>query len=384
LLLIDTYYQAFLKDNNLDVATTGTPSYADALSRAVDAGFGTGGAYTNAFRSLGWLADIVVPNSLTLQSQWAHEHDVRPPIPLGWQYGPHLARLPLANSMLHKFPHLHGMVLEQVKDLRPDVVMVQDINLIPPALAGEIKKYCKLLVGEIASPLPPQRFLMSYDIILSALPSIVDTARSWGLLSEWIPLGFNEKWATISSASTRPIEAIFVGSFSRLQKNTGPMLAEVARLVPGLEIYGPEASDALSDCGLSGNYRGQAWGKDMFELLGRSKVVLNRHGEIAGPYAVNMRMFESTGSGALLVTENKQNLSALFEPEVEVLGYDNSAHAATLARDVLADPARLDAIALAGQRRTLESHTYLARARTMAVVFENLLASDGKSTGQQE
>jgi spore maturation protein CgeB len=374
LLLIDTYYREFLKDHNLDTSNIGTASYAESLGSAVEAGFGTGGAYVKAFHTLGWNADIVVPNSLTLQSQWAREHGARAPIPTGWQYGPHLARLPVASELLHKFPHIHGMVLQQVKDLRPDVVMVQDINLIPPAMAREMKKYCTLLVGEIASPLPPKRFLMSYDMILSALPSIVDTARSWGLLSHWIPLGFNEKWATVSAASTRPIDAIFVGSFSHLQKNTGPLLAEVARLVPGLEIYGPAAPDVLKDWGLTDHYRGQAWGKDMFELLGRSKMVLNRHGEIAGPYAVNMRMFETTGSGALLVTENKQNLAELFEPGGEVLAYDDSVHAATLARDVLADPQRLDAIAIAGQKRTLESHTYLARARSMDVIFQGLMS----------
>jgi hypothetical protein len=168
LLLIDTYYREFLKDHNLDTTNIGTASYSESLGSAVEAGFGTGGAYVKAFHTLGWNADIVVPNSLTLQSQWAREHGARAPIPTGWQFGPHLARLPVASELLHKFPHIHGMVLQQVKDLRPDVVMVQDINLIPPAMAREMKKYCTLLVGEIASPLPPKRFLMSYDMILSA------------------------------------------------------------------------------------------------------------------------------------------------------------------------------------------------------------------------
>jgi spore maturation protein CgeB len=42
----------------------------------------------------------------------------------------------------------------------------------------------------------------------------------------------------------------------------------------------------------------------MFKILARSKIVINRHGTIAGNYAVNMRMYEATGSGAMLVTEN--------------------------------------------------------------------------------
>lgn len=216
---------------------------------------------------------------------------------------------------------------------------------------------------------------MNYDLILSALPSIVDTARSWGLRSEWVPLGFDDKWKTISPASSRPIDAIFVGSFTRLQKSTAPLLAEAAKLIPGLQIYGTAPSDVLREWGLESFHKGPAWGKDMFALLGQSKLVLNRHGEVAGPYAVNMRMFEATGSGALLVSENKSNLSSLFEPDSEVLAYDTPQQAAQIARNILDNPSRLDAIALAGQNKTLATHTYSARARQITEIFETLLSS---------
>lgn len=339
----------------------------------MDAGFGTGGAYVEGFRAAGWDADAVIPNSLSLQSKWAQEHHIPQPWTSGWEYGLYLSRLPLVNAFLHKFPHIHGMVLEQVKAAKPDVVMVQDLNLIPYGFGQELKKHCGLLVGEIASPLPPKSFFKSYDLILSAHPRIVETARSWGLASEWVPLGFDEKWKTISPASTRPIDAIFVGSFTRLQKSTAPLLAEAAKLIPGLQIYGTAPQEVLREWGLEKFHKGPAWGKDMFELLGQSKLVLNRHGEISGPYAVNMRMFEATGSGALLVTENKSNLSDLFEPGSEVLAYESPEHAAKLAREVLDDPGRLDSIASAGQQRTLSSHSYKARAFQVTEIFESLL-----------
>jgi hypothetical protein len=217
---------------------------------------------------------------------------------------------------------------------------------------------------------------MNYDLILSALPSIVDTVRRWGIASEWVPLGFDEKWTTVSPASGRPIDAIFVGSFTRLQKSTAPLLAEAAKLIPGLQIYGTAPHDVLTEWGLEKFHKGPAWGSDMFALLGQSKLVLNRHGEVAGPYAVNMRMFETTGSGALLVTENKSNLSDLFEPGVEVLAYDSPREAARLAADILTKPEQLDAMALAGQQRTLSSHTYAARARQITEIFESRLAID--------
>jgi len=271
-------------------------------------------------------------------------------------------------------PHVHGVLLEQVRTMRPDVVFVQDINLIPPALAHEIRKNTDLLVGEIASPLPPKQFLLSYDLIVSALPTIVETARNWGIDAEGIPLGFDERFTTISPASSRPIDAIFIGSFSRLQPQTGPLLQAVAQSVPGLRIYGPADSDALRDAGLSANYAGPAWGHEMFELLGQSKMVINRHGSIAGQYAVNMRMYETTGSGAALITEDKSNLSELFAPGTEVIAYSSVEDAAAQAAALLADPGRLDRIAAAGQARTLRDHTYALRARQLEAVIEKRLA----------
>jgi hypothetical protein len=372
-LLIDSYYPTFIKSQGLNKVSQTGESYSQLLCKVLDAGFGTGGAYVQGFRDAGWSSDIVIPNSLALQTQWAHENGIPSPWSFGWDYGLHVARLPVVNQKLHKFPHMHRMVLEQVKATRPDVVLVQDLNLFPYGLAQQLKKYCGLLVGEIASPLPPKSFLMSYDLILSALPSIVEKAHSWGLQSQWVPLGFDEKWKNTSTASSRPIDAIFVGSFSRLQKSTAPLLAEAAKLIPGLHIYGTAPQDVLQEWGLEQFHKGPAWGKDMFALLGQSKLVLNRHGEVAGPYAVNMRMFESTGSGALLVTENKTNLSDLFEPGKEVLAYDTPQQAAQLARDVLDDPVRLDSIALAGQTRTLETHTYTVRASQVTEIFENYL-----------
>ena len=374
-LLVDTYYPTFIRAQGLNKVSQTEESYQQLLSQVLDAGFGTGGAYVQGFRDAGWDSDIVIPNSLALQTQWARENKVTTPWTAGWDYGLHVSRLPVVNGFLHKFPHIHRMVLEQVKAVKPDVVMVQDLNLIPLGVARELKKHCGLLVGEIASPLPPKSFLMNYDLILSALPSIVDTARSWGLQSQWVPLGFDEKWKTVSPASSRPIDAIFVGSFTRLQKSTAPLLAEAAKLIPGLQIYGTAPQDVLQEWGLEKFHKGPAWGKDMFALLGQSKLVLNRHGEVAGPYAVNMRMFESTGSGALLVTENKSNLADLFEPGKEVLAYDSPRQAAELARDVLNDPQRLDRIAQAGQQRTLTSHTYTARAKQVTQIFETYLAA---------
>ena len=384
ILFVDTYYFSLLQAHGLERRPVSSDSYADALDEALDIGFGTGGALSRNMRELGWDATITIPNSLTLQSLWARDHGARHPWGAGWAYGAHLARLPAARNFLHRFPHLHGTLLEQIRRIRPDIVYVQDINLLPPALSKQIRRSTDLLVGEIASPLPPKPFLLAYDLIVSSLPSIVETARSWGIPSEFVPLGFDERFAVPGPASKRPIDALFVGSFSRLQPQTIPLLQAVAERVPGLRIYGPAEAGVMQKAGLHDHYVGAAWGREMFELLGSSKLVVNRHGAIAGDFAVNMRMYETTGAGAALVTERKSNLAELFEPGTEVIAYSGIQDAAEQAAALLADPARLDQVAAAGQARTLGQHSYRHRAAQLSELLEKRLESARSATAQTD
>ena len=52
----------------------------------------------------------------------------------------------------------------------------------------------------------------------------------------------------------------------------------------------------------------EVWGLDMYRALARSKITINRHINVAENNANNMRLFEATGTGSLLITDRKDNL----------------------------------------------------------------------------
>ena len=373
-LIVDTYYTDALHQLKADHTFKGQKTYEKELGRVSGYGFGTGGAYVRSLRALLWDASIIVPNSLGLQDLWASEHNKQRPITLGWEYMQVLARPPIARDLLKWIPHAHRILLQQVKEARPDVLLVQDINAIPPSLVQQLKKYVGTVIGEIASPLPPDAFVTCYDRIISALPSIVEKVRSLGVPSTFLPLGFDARWATQSDTKTREIDAVFVGSFTRLQPTTAPLLRAIAEAIPGFRVYGTAKPDLLKDAGLTNYYHGPVWGSEMFSVLGNSKIVVNRHGTVAGPYAVNMRMYETTGSGAALITESKSNLQDLFDVGTEVMAYNGIDEAVEIAVSLLAEPDRLSALAQAGQQRTLRDHTYDRRAESLVEIFESDLA----------
>ena len=117
---------------------------------------------------------------------------------------------------------------------------------------------------------------------------------------------------------------------------------------------------------------GQTWGLEMLRTLRCSKITLNHHGDIA-PYANNMRLFEATGVGTLLITDWKVNLHEMFEPGKEVVAYRSAEECAELIRYYLEHGDEREAIASSGQRRTLREHTYYQRMQELADIVARYL-----------
>ena len=107
-----------------------------------------------------------------------------------------------------------------------------------------------------------------------------------------------------------------------------------------------------------GCYRGKAWGLEMYRILRSSKMTLNHHIDVAQHYANNMRLFEATGVGTLLITDWKENLHEMFEPGKEVVAYRSPDECVELIQYFLEHGDERESIAYAGQRRTLAEHTY--------------------------
>ncbi|MFA6175409.1 MAG: FkbM family methyltransferase, partial [Phycisphaerae bacterium] len=123
------------------------------------------------------------------------------------------------------------------------------------------------------------------------------------------------------------------------------------------------------------------FGRDMYEIYSRAKIVLNRHINISGEYANNMRLYEATGCGALLVTDTKKNLNELFAVGREIDAYSSSQHCAELLRDYLNNQEKLAVIAKAGRQKTLTEHSYINRMAELVSVIDKYLK---KSSVQSE
>jgi spore maturation protein CgeB len=143
-------------------------------------------------------------------------------------------------------------------------------------------------------------------------------------------------------------------------------------MIPEIQIYSPQLTREMRKLGLEENYRGPVFGKEMYKVLARAKLVINRHGNPLSKYG-NVRTFEATGMGCALLTEGCDGLASIFKPESEVFTYNNLDDIGLRAKIILDSLENISVVSRAGQHRTLESHTYKQRYSELETSLLNLL-----------
>jgi spore maturation protein CgeB len=370
--LLDTYYPRFLATHYAGQPGLVSTPFVEQRQSLLDQVFGTSDFYSRHLQAMGHDAQDLIVNCTPLQKTWARENDVRYSA-LALKIPPRLLRLPVLGPWLSALPGLVEIAVEQVKATRPDVLYCQDLWFLPPQKLAELRPYVKLIVGQIASPLPPEAYLKGYDLILTSFPHFVPRLRAMGVASEYFRIGFDTRVLELLGTVEKDVDASFVGGISRHHGKALPMLEYLARSTP-IEFFGYGAGSLNRSSSIVARHHGEVWGLDMYRALARSRVTLNRHINVAENNANNMRLYEATGVGALLITDRKDNLGELFEVGKEVVAYSSPEEAAELIRYYIAHPEEARVIARAGQARTLRDHTYQRRMAELVPVLEQYLA----------
>jgi spore maturation protein CgeB len=371
ILLLDTYYPRFLSTHYEREAKLAAQPFAEQRNRLLDQVFGTSDFYSRHLTAMGHEAQDLVVNCKPLQRAWASENRVRYS-EMALRLPSRLLRLPGIGPWLSALPGLVEIAVEQIKATRPDVLYCQDLWFLPPQKLAELRPYVRLIVGQIASPLPPTPYLKGFDLITTSFPHLVPRLRAMGIGSEYFRIGFDTRVLELLGSVTPDIDASFVGGISRHHGKALPMLEFLARNTP-IEFFGYGAGSLSRKSPIAARHHGEVWGLDMYRALARSRVTLNRHINVAENFANNMRLYEATGVGSLLITDRKDNLGELFEIGKEVVAYDSPEEAAELIRHYIAHPEEAQAIARAGQARTLREHTYQHRMVELAPLLERHL-----------
>ena len=132
-----------------------------------------------------------------------------------------------------------------------------------------------------------------------------------------------------------------------------------------MDCWGYGAEFLPSNSLVRNRYHGSAWGLEMYHVRAAAKISINKHSGTADSYANNMSLFETTGVGSLLLTDEKENLGELFQVGTEVVTYRDADDCIEKIEYYLSHEEERACIAKAGQQRTLHEHTYAHRMREL-------------------
>ena len=380
ILILDTHYQESLRLAYEQDPQLAQQSSRDQLRAIYETGFGRADSLPLNLNKLGHDADQFIVNAQPIQSRWAAENGLR----IKTERSTLLRvqqRLKREVDRFRAQPKIPGMnvpqwelevVEAQARSFEPDVIFVCDVLYLPAHFHRTLKEYTRLLVGEMAYPIPPALDLAPFDLIVSAAPHFVDRLRKAGARSEMLRLGFEQTVLDRLGNQTKDVELAFIGSVGKDHQQRLELLEELSRKTP-LSCWGAGVESLPPDSPLRGRVKPPLWGYDMYRQLQRSKIALNIHIDMAEQFAANMRLYEATGVGTMLLTDWKTNLHELFELGSEVVAYRSIAECVELVNHYLADDSEREAIAKAGQKRTLCEHSYYHRMQELTEILNRYL-----------
>lgn len=365
---ITTNYPGYLRQFYQSRPELSSQTYATQHATLMFDSFGWADFWSNALGKLSYETDEVVSNAEAMQKAWAREHDLS----------------------YNETNWLFEITTAQVKAFRPDVLFVNDYVTYTADYLRQLKSECpsvRLVLGWCGAPYTDASVFAEYDVVLSSVPELVTTFIAAGHRCEHINHAFDPRVlerlrrdepnvdfgfpGTIAKRSefhssrellilklleTTPL-TLWVDTHSpSLQERSNVLIRQLAfDAVKAVNRAGvPDATlEALPLAGKVKQWKGRPalppkldarivsaarpalFGLEMFQQLQRTRVSLNTHIDISSTHASNMRLYEATGAGSCLLTDAKSNLSELFEPDVEVVTYQNAEECAEKAKYLL-------------------------------------------------
>jgi spore maturation protein CgeB len=404
ILFLSKYYENYLEYfysvNNI----TRDSSYNNIYKKIIEDRYFWSDYFKQELPAYGYEVEQLIIDAKLLQTQWAVEHKVTHTED-DWYF---------------------NILIEQIKYYKPEILFIQDWSReLGSDFILLIKSKCpsiRIVVGYCGEGHPSPGYFKSHDIIISCAKDNVELFKDYGLSAYHIYHAFHSD--IIDQLGPKPektSELAFIGRIyptSIFHRQRAEFLGKLSEDIPfaihgeirdayELSKYQPLKSflyrkimgvgDALIDYNkfseikyiknylnykeakslqthimkLRNLQKNQFLGLKMFDTIRTYKMLLNYHS--SPRVAANLRMFEVTGMGACLITDWKENICEIFEPDKEIITFRNVDEAKEKIRYLKNNPDVIESISRAGQKRTIRDHTYKKRAQDMHNIFSDYL-----------
>lgn len=349
-------------------------SFKEHRNRIFDDHFAWPAELSKYMNQQGIEAEFIIANAESLQKKWAEENKFSSYSAESWE---------------------KEIVLEQIRRFKPDILWITSIFDYYGKFVKEALVYAKKAITWVGSPFMEEIDASGFSVLLTENPNTFQSIQSQFKKVIVTKPGFNPKILGKIGLKEKIYDVTFIGGITPIHTKRAKILAYLIKNGVNLKVFGYlyeqsllKKSDGLRRVARhilkhqsfhEGLYilkrtfvkteyqynaeiiksvnQGPVFGLDMYRILAASRIALNIHIDVAGNNAGNMRMFEATGIGTCLLTEHANNIYELFEPGVEILTYKSKEELLGIIQKVLNKDKRVEQIAQAGQKRTLQSHT---------------------------
>lgn len=347
IIFLDTFYPDVVK------ALPPATNYLNRQEQIRNLWFGTADFYSHEFYQMGWEALDIVGNDHLGRRLWAVQAGV-------------------------DCPTDKSSVMQQICRDQPDVLYCQDLNFLTPSELRHLKGegFVKTLAAQHSCPWAGDEQVAAFDVVFTSFPHYIERIKALRVDAEFLPIAFGgprvleylkHKHKADMSWKSRVFKITFVGGVGGGETpghwgyGTKVLMSTAEAFKDEFQWWGYGQDNIPKTHPLRTCYRGSAWGVDMYQAYAKSKMVVNRHGEVADGNSNNMRMFEATGCGALLFTEESKNIRLYFEPGKECVTYTSTEDLCRKIEHYLKHDDEAREIANAGHERTMAEHTYARR-----------------------
>lgn len=185
---------------------------------------------------------------------------------------------------VHRLDISESVKFESEYPLRFDVVF---------ALEGyglALKIDAKVRIAQVACDLEVPR---GFDAIVSSIPALVEKYKARGDNAIYMSLAFDGRARVAGMGVQRDLDCIFIGTTGPNHRRRTELLRELSDVVT---VMPP------------------VFGRAYFATLARAKVVFNVHAEWSRGAANNMRLFEGSGMGCVVVSDGEWPLPGGVRP----------------------------------------------------------------------
>jgi glycosyltransferase involved in cell wall biosynthesis len=216
---------------------------------------------------------------------------------------------------------LSAILKAQIEAHRTEIIYTLDATSLERDFIKTLPGCVRKTIAWHASPFKNVVF-SDCDLVVCNFPSILAMLKEQGCRTEYFAPAHDPELAPFAARQDRPIDVLFVGSYSRHHERRAKLLEAVAALSDKYNVV--YHLDRSRLCRLAESPIGQflplaqhrrpksvtaiarppAFGLDLYGLMSKAKIMLNGAIDMAGPDRGNMRCFEAMGSGALLLSDD--------------------------------------------------------------------------------